>query len=187
MPRPSETRDGRRDPHGAPPVDGKPSLGVSSLRLCQSPPARVRLDHGRWPGECRRPVGDHAMKLSSQLSPNGDGLPAPADPHRLALGFGAWEAALAEAEDAARAACARAWSKTRWGQCLLAAIFGNSPFLSSVAAAEWDFLTRLVAEGADVLFEEIASATEKHVDSGENRAALMRRLRIARRRVALVA
>src|SRR5205807_298772 len=104
-----------------------------------------------------------------------------------ALGFAAWDAALREAEGASRAALARAWSDGDTGRRLLAAIFGNSPFLAGVAVAEWDFLTRLIAEGADPLFGEIAAGIETRADNGENRAMLMRRLRIARRRVALLA
>ncbi len=48
-------------------------------------------DHGRLrgltglepPGECRRPRRRHAMKLLSHLSPDGDGLPRPADARRF--------------------------------------------------------------------------------------------------------
>jgi glutamate-ammonia-ligase adenylyltransferase len=127
------------------------------------------------------------MNLLSHLSPNDDGLPLPADARLLALGFSAWQAALAEAGEASRAALARAWCATPQGKRLIAAIFGNSPFLTGVAIAEWDFLTRLIEEGADPLFEEVAAATETHADRGENRAVLMRRLRIAKRRVALLA
>ncbi len=127
------------------------------------------------------------MKLLSHLSPNDDALPRPADARLLSLGFSAWQAALADAADAPRAALARAWGASPRGNRLLAAIFGNSPFLTGIAVAEWDFLTRLITEGADPLFEEVAAATETHADRGENRAALMRRLRIAKRRVALLA
>jgi [glutamine synthetase] adenylyltransferase / [glutamine synthetase]-adenylyl-L-tyrosine phosphorylase len=127
------------------------------------------------------------MKLLSHLSPNGDRLPQPADPRLLALGLARWEAALAEAHDKSSAALAREWSATPAGRDLLAAIFGNSPFLSGLAIAEWGFLTRIVEEGADPLFKEIVTATETRADSGENRATLMRRLRIAKRRVALLA
>ena len=42
--------------------------------------------------------------------------PGPADPRLCALGFAAWEAALAAAEDQPRAALARAWSATLAGQ-----------------------------------------------------------------------
>ncbi len=127
------------------------------------------------------------MNLLSHLSSDDRGLPLPADPRLLALGRSAWEAALADAADAQSAAAARAWSLSPPGQRLLAAIFGNSPFLSGIAVADWEFLTRLVRDGADPLFEQISAAVERHDDRGENRAALMRRLRLAKRRVALLA
>ena len=127
------------------------------------------------------------MKLLSHLSPDGDKLPQPADSRLLALGFEAWEQAVSAAPDDAAAHAARDWSALPIGRRLLAAIFGNSPFLSGVAVKEWRFLTRLVEEGADPLFDEIAIETEKPDDLGEDTAALMRRLRIAKRRVALLA
>ncbi len=128
------------------------------------------------------------MKLLSHLSPNGEELPEPADERRLALGFEAWHGALAVAgSDAPAVEAARRWSATPRGKRLLAAIFGNSPFLSGVAVKEWAFLTSLVEEGADPLFTETATAIELPTDLGEDTAALMRRLRISKRRVALVA
>jgi [glutamine synthetase] adenylyltransferase / [glutamine synthetase]-adenylyl-L-tyrosine phosphorylase len=127
------------------------------------------------------------MKLLSDLSANADGMARPGDERLLALGMSGWEAALGEAVDSPRAAAARAWSATPHGQRLIAAIFGNSTFLTGIAIAEWDFLTRLIEEGADPLFEEVAAAADSHADRGENRAALMRQLRIAKRRVALLA
>jgi [glutamine synthetase] adenylyltransferase / [glutamine synthetase]-adenylyl-L-tyrosine phosphorylase len=126
------------------------------------------------------------MTLLSHLSANEHGLPQPADARLLDLGSSAWHAALGDAHDQRRAARAREWSAASPGRRLLAALFGNSPFLSGVAVVEWDFLTRLVAEGADRPFAEIAADLERHDDRGENRAELMRRLRLARRRVALL-
>ena len=110
------------------------------------------------------------------------------DERRLALGFQAWHEALAfvRSDDPAVEA-ARRWSTTPRGKRLLAAIFGNSPFLSGVAVKEWAFLTSLVEEGADSLFIKTATAIELPTDLGEDTAALMRRLRIAKRRVSLVA
>jgi glutamate-ammonia-ligase adenylyltransferase len=122
----------------------------------------------------------------SEPSPHDRGLPLPADRHRLALGLEAWEAALAAAETPL-AADAVAWSATPEGRCLLAALFGNSPFLGGVAVKEWALLPRLAAAGPDPLFEEIAAAVEHRDDAGEDRDGLMRRLRIAKRRVALIA
>jgi len=127
------------------------------------------------------------MKLLSHLSPDGDGLPKPADPRKLALGLEAWREAIALAESDPAGDRARSWSAACPGQRLLASIFGNSPFLSGIAVKEWSLLTRLVEEGADPLFFEIVAGIEKTQDLGEDRTALMRRLRIAKRRVALVA
>jgi glutamate-ammonia-ligase adenylyltransferase len=129
------------------------------------------------------------MSLLSHLSPDGpkDGgmLPLPADARLLALGDEAWQEALAAAEDANAAAAARGWSDTPSGRKLLGAIFGNSPFLSGVAIREWAFLTRLVETDADTAFAEIIAETQASSPEADDQPALMRRLRIARRRVAL--
>ena len=127
------------------------------------------------------------MKLLSHLSPNGDRLPEPADLRKLALGLEAWDEAIASAEDVHAAYLARSWSAAGPGKRLLASIFGNSPFLTGIAVQDWAFLNRLVEEGADPLLVEIAANVEATQDLGEDTAALMRRLRIAKRRVALVA
>ena len=127
------------------------------------------------------------MKLLSHLSLDGEGLPEPADERRLALGFAAWQEVLAFTQGDPAVDAALRWSTTPRGKRLLASIFGNSPFLGGIAVKEWAFLTRLVEEGADSLFAEIAGAIERPADLGEDIAALMRRLRSAKRQVALVA
>ena len=127
------------------------------------------------------------MKLLSHLSLDGEGLPEPADERRLALGFAAWQEVLAFTQGDPVVDAALRWSTTPRGKRLLASIFGNSPFLGGIAVKEWAFLTRLVEEGADSLFAEIAGAIERPADLGEDIAALMRRLRSAKRQVALVA
>jgi [glutamine synthetase] adenylyltransferase / [glutamine synthetase]-adenylyl-L-tyrosine phosphorylase len=127
------------------------------------------------------------MKLLSHLSPHGDGLPAPADARRSALGLEAWREALASAENDPTSELARFWSETECGERLLTSIFGNSPFLSGLAVKDWAFLTRLVEEGADPLSSDIIAEIEKTEDRGEDTASLMMRLRIARHRIALVA
>jgi len=127
------------------------------------------------------------MKLLSHLSSDGEGLPKPADERRLALGLEAWHETLVLAQGDPAVDAARRWSATLRGESLLASILGNSPFLSEVAIKEWDLLTRLVEESADPLFAEIAAGIELPEDLGEDTAALMQRLRIAKRQVALVA
>jgi [glutamine synthetase] adenylyltransferase / [glutamine synthetase]-adenylyl-L-tyrosine phosphorylase len=127
------------------------------------------------------------MDLLSDLSQPDAAPPAAADPRLCALGFAAWEAALGEAAEAGDAAHARAWSDTLSGKRLLAAIFGNSPFLTGVAVREWAVLTRLAEAGPEAVFDEIVAAAEQPAAPDESRAVLMRRLRIAKRRIALVA
>src|SRR5215470_8065405 len=98
------------------------------------------------------------MKLLSHLSPDGGGLPEPADERRLAIGFEVWNEALSLGQDDPASGPACRWSQSPAGRRLLAAIFGNSPFLSSVAVKEWAFLSRVVEEGADPLFTEATAA-----------------------------
>jgi glutamate-ammonia-ligase adenylyltransferase len=127
------------------------------------------------------------MKLFTRLSPDSNELPKPADRRRLSLGFDAWEEMLAGTDTWSEAKPAINWSRSPPGKKLLASIFGNSPFLGGLAVQEWQFLTRVVEEGPDPLFDEIAAAIEDPADRKEDIAALMRRLRTAKRRVALLA
>jgi glutamate-ammonia-ligase adenylyltransferase len=128
------------------------------------------------------------MTLLSDISsraPQEGGLPQPADPRRVALGLAAWREALDHAGEAARSA--RAWSESPAGRRLLAAIFGNSPYLGDIAIKEWAFFSRLVENGPDPLFAEIVEPLEGRDDpGGEDTAALMRRLRLAKRRAAFL-
>src|SRR2546423_694676 len=98
-----------------------------------------------------------AMGSLLDLSRPDAALPRPADPRLCELGFAAWETALAESADHSGSAIARAWAATEAGKRLLAALFGNSPFLGKLAVAEWPLLLRYVEDGPDALFDEIAS------------------------------
>src|SRR5258708_32177791 len=116
------------------------------------------------------------MKLLSHLSPDGDELPKPADARRLALGFEGWNEALALAQGTPASDPARQWSAAGAGKRLLASIFGNSPFLSGVAVKELAFLTRLVEQGPDPLFDDIAAGIEKTEDLCAHTPPLLRPL-----------
>src|SRR5579872_842906 len=182
--RTSAAHDAPRARHGERRGDGDANAGTTAVAAL---PRRRGLDPPARAGECRVPRRVHAVTLLSPLSPDADRPPLPADPHLLALGRAAWTAALDEAAGDPRADAARRWSATPDGRQLQAAIFGNSPFLTSLAVSEWNFLTALIEQDVDSLFEATASAIETHADSGENRATLMRRLRVAKRRIALLA
>jgi glutamate-ammonia-ligase adenylyltransferase len=67
---------------------------------------------------------------------------------------------------------------------LLAAVFGNSPFLSEALLAEPEVLRLLLADGADAAFERLIEPLETEI--GERRARLMAILRQSRRRLALL-
>src|ERR1051325_7956844 len=151
------------------------------------PNARARpggLDRVQAARECRR---DRAMGMLLDLSRSEITPPQPADPRLCELGFAAWQTALAEAADRDDADRARAWAASEPGRRLLAAVFGNSPFLSSLATKEWRLLLRLVEHGPDAVFREVIGAIETETGWNENQAVLMRGLRRARGCVALVA
>ncbi len=67
---------------------------------------------------------------------------------------------------------------------LLAAIFGNSPFLTDAMFAEPETVRKFFENGADTTFDQIIADLTSAAPS--NRSALMVQLRRARRRVALI-
>ncbi len=113
-------------------------------------------------------------------------LPAPADARRVALGLQHWREAADAMADSAIASDMRALAADDAGQRLLAAIFGNSPFLSQICVAEPGTLLNLATAGPSRTFAEIIHALNQELDSLADRFLLMKRLRIARRRVAMV-
>ena len=69
-----------------------------NCRLPRSMPGVRRLDRRPASGQFLWPRRALGMKLLSHISPDGHGLPEPADARRLALGFDAWREALALSE-----------------------------------------------------------------------------------------
>src|SRR5690348_8016400 len=167
----------------APPARRAVPRGDARPSACAPPGG---LDRVRAARECRPHRRDRAMGVLLDLSRSEIAPPRPADNRLCELGFAAWEMALAEAADRDDADRARAWAASEPGRRLLAAVFGNSPFLSSLATKEWRLLLRLVEHGPDAVFREVVGAVESETGWNENQAALMRRLRLARGCVALV-
>ncbi|WP_338048613.1 bifunctional [glutamine synthetase] adenylyltransferase/[glutamine synthetase]-adenylyl-L-tyrosine phosphorylase [Phaeovibrio sulfidiphilus] len=112
------------------------------------------------------------------------GFPRPFDPKRLEIGLGNWEA-LARNAPEDRAAFVPAFARDPAGRALLEAVFGNSPYLTRVLLMEPDFMARLAhSEPGEVfaaLRAELAAAPEDC-----DRAEIMRRLRVFKRRGALL-
>ncbi|MBX6367373.1 MAG: bifunctional [glutamine synthetase] adenylyltransferase/[glutamine synthetase]-adenylyl-L-tyrosine phosphorylase [Rhodospirillales bacterium] len=123
------------------------------------------------------------MGLTVLLDQLGPALPPPGDPAQAELGLEHWRDAAAEL-----AADEREWAHALAadpaGRRLLETIFGNSPFLARCCLVEPGFLVRLVRDGPDATFAELEKALNSE-DEAQERAELMRRLRIAKRRAAL--
>src|ERR1051326_329201 len=118
------------------------------------------------------------------------GLPQPGDPGQAALGLARWRArgrgAAAEIDDAGLAASMIAFADDANGARLLASLFGNSPFLTLCCLREPDFLLRLARLGPDATFAEVAVGLNRDLPGDLDRPGLMRGLRTAKRRAALL-
>jgi [glutamine synthetase] adenylyltransferase / [glutamine synthetase]-adenylyl-L-tyrosine phosphorylase len=117
------------------------------------------------------------MSFHSLRIPSADRLPLPGNAERAKLGFdripGGPEILQRLAEIAG-------------GRTLLAAIFGNSPFLSQLLHSESDIVEAFLAQDpADVLTDLLAELQAGAASDGDA-SRLMRRLRKARRRAALL-
>ena len=102
-------------------------------------------------------------------------LPKPADPAMAERHFDRWREALAAAD----------LPTPEGGQDLLAAIFGNSPYLSQLATRHPSLVESFLAEAPDVPFERLlAEIAALPLDL--DRATLMKRLRLAKQQGALL-
>ena len=116
------------------------------------------------------------MTLSKDEAPTIT-LPEPGDDEQARRHLERWRAAMAESPNPGGDASAGIDP-----EALLAALFGNSPFLTEIAFAEPDVIRGFLADGPDQAFEAILR--EKPAD--RRRTALMAHLRRTRRRVALL-
>ncbi len=80
----------------------------------------------------------------------------------------------------------RAALETPQARALLAALFGNSPFLSRCLLAETGTFLELLTQDVDSVFNNVVMAVTPKALENLDEAALMRALRQARRQVALI-
>ncbi|MDF2764979.1 MAG: glnE, partial [Rhodospirillales bacterium] len=112
-----------------------------------------------------------------------DRLPRPAEPERMQRMLARWtERARAEPEETALAA--QELREHPLAGRLLSGLFGSSPFLSGLLVEELPFAVTVFREGPEAAIGR-ALAELGASGAGRPEAALMRELRIARRRVAL--
>lgn len=112
-------------------------------------------------------------------------LPAPAAARQAELGLERWQETAASVADSALAAAMRGLAEDDAGRRLLAAIFGNSPFLTQIAVAEPALLIQVAAAEPDATFAEIMQRLNHDLDSAGDRGRHMTHLRRARRQIAL--
>lgn len=112
-------------------------------------------------------------------------LPAPASADRAAVGRAHWEEAAGRMTDPDLGERMAGALADPHGRALLDALFGNSPFLTGCATADPAFTLDLMTHGPGTRFEEILTDLCRQVPVMRDTKAAARRLRQARRQVAL--
>ncbi|MGE5548043.1 MAG: bifunctional [glutamine synthetase] adenylyltransferase/[glutamine synthetase]-adenylyl-L-tyrosine phosphorylase [Solirubrobacterales bacterium] len=103
------------------------------------------------------------------------------------LGFQHWREAAGDQEDSELATFMHQLEGDSEARPLLAAIFGNSPFLTRCLLAETRFLRQIFAEGPDAALGSLLDDLAARLATETDVAAVMRELRIGKRRCALLA
>jgi glutamate-ammonia-ligase adenylyltransferase len=112
--------------------------------------------------------------------------PEPADPADLARERERWMDAAREAEDRDAGAFAAALAEDEAGRRALAAVFGNSPYLSLCLTRDVSFAARLLREGPERAMAALLAGMQADLARpGLDTRALMSALRVAKRRAAV--
>ena len=112
--------------------------------------------------------------------------PLPADEAALALCWERWRENAARSEDEGLIAFAEASEGDATTNALLAALFGNSRYLSHCLTADQEFARLLIEQGAEAAYAAArALAADTSALGEESRQQIMKRLRVAKRRASL--
>lgn len=110
-------------------------------------------------------------------------LPLPADKKKAEIGAERWSDSMPN-EDVIKAFCNN-FKETVVGQKLLNSIFGNSPYLTQCMIREHHFFKSVIEDGMDVSFQKILGGLLNLHAQNLDEKALMKALRVAKRRAAL--
>lgn len=113
-------------------------------------------------------------------------LPKIADPALLSRGLERWGEVADGLDDTNLATFMRGISGDLMAEKLLHAVFGNSPFLTQCCLFEPAFVRRLLADGPDCSFAALLGELQDEVAGQTDMAVVMKALRVAKRRVALL-
>jgi len=124
--------------------------------------------------------------FNHQSLPSPDALPRPHDPALLAVGLERWREAADQAADPALRDFAHAFADDPAGRAMLGAIFGNSPYLGHILVREQGFVRDFVNRGMDASLKGLLDGLRADCAPLTDTAALMKCLRVAKRRAALL-
>ncbi|HZB90444.1 MAG TPA: glutamine-synthetase adenylyltransferase, partial [Stellaceae bacterium] len=113
-------------------------------------------------------------------------LPPPGDADQARLGLEHWHEAAQEIEEPSLADFMRELAAESAGNRLLQSLFGNSPFLTQCCLREPELLRRLLQQGPDATFAEVEDRLNRDLAAAADQPEVMRTLRQAKRRVALL-
>jgi glutamate-ammonia-ligase adenylyltransferase len=116
---------------------------------------------------------------------NLNSLTRPADPVQARTEWERWRHAAAQADDPALAETMQAIEALPAARHWLDAIFGNSPFLTRLALRDPSVVASVLDRGPDLTLAELFRTLNAE-DAIQQRAALMTRLRVTKRRAALI-
>src|SRR5258706_1504127 len=168
------------------PVPSRHTANPASSNAATTMPARVSRKIFVDPRIMTPRVAEDAMSsypLLSAISALPGALPRPGEPDRVPVALERWHEAAARGGPEA-AAFGHALADDPAGAALLAAIFGNSPFLTEGLLADVIGVRDLLAHGADRTFAEILDGINDDL-AAQPTATVMRVLRAAKRRAAV--
>jgi len=113
-------------------------------------------------------------------------LPQPGDLVQSRCGLERWHEQAAAEADPTLGAFASDFAADPGGQALLEALFGNSPYLAQSAILEIAFMRTLAEQGCTATFEHLLKDMQTAGVGDTDTARLMSRLRVAKRRAALL-
>ena len=125
----------------------------------------------------------HAFAFVSTLEL--DRLPRPADPVQAGIEWDRWRQAAAGEADPALAETMQAIEALPAARRWLDAIFGNSPFLTRLALRDPGTVAAVLQHGPDATLAELLGRLNAET-AGLQRVTLMSRLRVTKRRAALI-
>ncbi len=112
-------------------------------------------------------------------------LPAAGDARHAERALSEWDEKASRCTSPELAAAAKSLARDPDGRCLLAAIFGHSPFLTHCILLDLSYSVRLLTLGPSEVLGEVAKHLKEELAKEDDRGQVMAGLRRARQRAAL--